>query len=649
MKPNWSLLLQASLLMGLTAPAAALPSESVPHTRSEPAFSYTNETFLRHGEPFQILGGQIDPQRVPPEYWRDRLQKVRAMGLNTVFSYIFWNMLEPQQGKWTLGEKGTINDVATYFRIAQDEGLDVVLRPGPYICGERDWGGFPAWLSEIPGMEVRKNNKPFLDASRSYVEHLAAELAPLQASKGGPILMVQIENEYGSFDSDHEYTSAVRDIMQASFEMPLYTTDGGGLSYLEGGQVHGVLAVTDGNSKTGFEAQDMYVTDPTSMGPHLNGEFYTTWMDIWGSDSEHHTAENDTEQLKKTTEEIDWVLSQNASFNLYMFHGGTNWGFENGGLMSDGGGHLTPVTTSYDYGSPLDESGRTNEFYYALRKVVLKHTQGKSTPDAPKNKPLLEFPEVQLEPASALFDVLPGPSENKSEPVNMEALGQATGFVLYEHEAKEDAEGVVKPGDKPRDRVLVYVNGEQKGVIDGIYTISQIVSVSLKKGDKLQLLVENLGRVDYGPKVVEQQRGIIGNISVGVSTLSDWSSYSLPLQHAPEGAVAKSNTTASNATSPQFFTGSFATDGADGALDTFVNIPHGIKGLVWVNGKLLGRYWVIGPQQSLYLPSTFLRKGDNNAQNEIVVLELEPGDIDCLTAVGLSYREWGNNPDPDAP
>lgn len=256
--------------MALVAGVAA--TVGVPQTTwaAPPAFTYNDTSFLLHGEPYTIIGGQMDPQRIPYPYWRDRLAKARAMGLNTIFSYIFWDNLAPTQGVWLAEDPQ--NDVAEYFRIAQEEGLYVVLRPGPYICGEHAWGGFPSWLSSIPGMVVRTDNAPFLEQSKNYIVNLAEKsgLADLQASRGGPILMVQVENEYGSFDENHNYTVAMRDILRASFEVPLYTNDGGVDWTLEGGQIPFVLAEIDGGSWA-LPARDLYITDPTELGPLLDG------------------------------------------------------------------------------------------------------------------------------------------------------------------------------------------------------------------------------------------------------------------------------------------------------------------------------------------------------------------------------------------
>lgn len=275
-------------------------------------FTYNNETFILYGKPYQLIGKQIDPQRIPHEYWRDRLYKARAMGLNTIFSYVFWDQIQPTPDSWdTTGE----NNITEYFRIAQELGLNVVLRAGPYVCGEHEWGGFPAWPSEVPGMVVRSNNAPFLAASKRYIDFLGNEFKDLLATHGGPIIMAQVENEYGSYGSDKIYLEALRDIYKDAFpSIPLYTTDGSGKDYIIKGQISGVLTETDGSAKVGFPLRDKYVTDPTSLGPQLNGEYYITQgVECWGSNRTHLSAENSPEKIKVFQEDLGWILVNNAS------------------------------------------------------------------------------------------------------------------------------------------------------------------------------------------------------------------------------------------------------------------------------------------------------------------------------------------------
>lgn len=635
-------------LLAVLAPAWAsdfLPSTT--QSAAAPAFTYDRHSFLLNGEPYVIIGGQMDPQRIPPAYWRDRLLKARAMGLNTIFSYVYWNLLEPKRGQWTSNEES--NDVAKFFRIAQEQGLHVVLRPGPYICGEREWGGFPAWLSQVPGIKVRSSNAPFMEAAESYLRRLADDLRDLQVTRGGPLLMVQVENEYGSYGEDHNYTQGLRDILLENFEVPLYTNDGGVEWTLKGGEVPGVLAEIDGDPRSGFAARDRYITDPTELGPLLDGEYYTFAPDFWGSGSPHNTAVGRPSQIQQFVSDLDYVLGANNSISLYMFHGGTNFGFSNGAIWKN---YTAVFITSYDYGAPLDESGRTTDLYFTFRDTIQKYVPQGSIPEPPENVTLLEIGNITLSPTISLFDAL-GKKTASVEPVTMEELGQAYGLVLYEHKVTATLQGNLQPGDRARDRVIVYVNGTRRGVIDSTYSQPTQVSLSLQPGDTLQLLVENLGRVDYWSResgtfvaLEDPYKGIVGNVTISSEVVSGWDIYSLPLEGPP--AVSKPGSEGITTGSPPvFFRGTFRVDGGNSTdlmtLDTFLEVPDGVKGNVWVNGFNLGRYWIVGPQQSLYLPGTIIRPDE---ENEIVVLELEPNG-DSLTAFGTAERRWANYADPD--
>lgn len=650
----------ASIFVFLQCCQSVISSPTPTRSAVSPSFTYNNSTFLLNGEPYQIIGGQMDPQRIPHEYWRDRLQKVRAMGLNTIFSYVFWNLMEPTQGAWTGSEPA--NDIATYFRIAQEEGLNVILRPGPYICGEREWGGFPAWLAEVPGMVVRSYNEPFLNASKSYIERLANDLHGLQVNRGGPILMVQVENEYGSFAAEHNYTAALRDLLRANFEgMTLYTNDGGVDWTLEGGEVHTVLAEIDGDPSSGFNARKLYINDTTELGPLLDGEYYTWSPDQWGSHNPHNTTVGNPGDVTQFVKDLDFVLgNSSASISLYMVHGGTNFGFGNGALWQ--WNRTAAFTTSYDYDAPLDESGRTNEYYMTLRSTIQKYVPADSIPDVPANLPRSTIPEFGLTPAASLFDHL-GKKMTSDYPITMEALGQSYGFVLYKHTATETMTGLVQPGDRPRDRIIVYVNNVRQGVMDSQYQNPNNVTVSLKAGDKLQLLVENLGRVDYWSRMNDAMihnhlqdpyKGIVGNVTVGDQALSGWDMYSLPVEDVAfvSSAPQQYGPAVEAGDPPVFYAGSFTIDASENStnsalLDTYLQIPSGLRGVVFVNGFNLGRYWYVGPQQSLYLPGTVIKPGE---RNEVVVLELEPGmRSESLTSRGITERMWGNNPDIDCP
>lgn len=567
------------------------------------------------------------------------------MGLNTIFTYTFWNLLEPVQGQWN-EEEG--NGIATFFRLAQEEDLHVVLRPGPYICGEREWGGFPAWLSTVPDLVVRANNEPFLAASKAYLSNLATSLQGLHIHEGGPILMVQVENEYGSYGNDHAYTAEIKRLLQETFgDVVLYTNDGTEQWTLEGGSVPGVLAEVDGDPRAGFAALRKYITDASMKGPLLDGEYYTWSFDSWGYN-------RSTPNIDGFMTDIAYVLGkESSSISLYMVHGGTNFGFSNGALWQ---GKTRAFTTSYDYGAPLDEAGRTTALYWKLRDTIAQSVPGHHTPSVPPDIPLSTIPPFSLHPTIALFSSPVLTSEiHTAHPLPMERLNQSYGFTLYTHTVRSSLAGLLRPGDRPRDRVIAYVNGTFHGVVDSTYAYPQNVSLNLVPGTTLQLLVENLGRVDYFSRgteyenmVVDPHKGIVGNVTVGNSTLEGWTQNAISLERVPDlRHPAQSHEGLNTSTQPLFYTGSFTVETnatSPEARDTYLEIEGGVKGNVWVNGFHLGRYWRRGPQQSLYLPGTVVREG----ANEVVVLELEPGWVEGgIKGRGRRDRVWEVRGDED--
>lgn len=498
---------------------------------------------------------------------------------------------------------------------------------------------------------------PFLNATERYIERLAKDLRSLQVNNGGPLLMVQVENEYGSFGDNHNYTSALRDILRTNFEgMTLYTNDGGVDWTLKGGEVPNVLAEIDGDPVSGFRARGMYITNPTELGPLLDGEYYTWAPDQWGSYNNHNATVEDSAEVTQFVRDIDFVLgNSSASISLYMFHGGTNFGFGNGAMWQN---RTTVFTTSYDYAAPLDESGRTTPLFWTLRSAIQKYVPLGSIPEVPKNLPRSAIAEFALTPVASLFDHL-GQGVSSKLPITMEALGQSYGHTLYEHIATDQTNGVLRPGDRARDRVIVYVNDVRQGIVDSQYQNPPNVSISLKHGDKLQLLVENLGRVDYHSRgnpyrnyLQDPYKGILGNVTLGDHILQNWNMYPLPMADVAfaENSSHQENLTVKTGGPPVFYRGTFLVkkpqNGSKTAMmDTFLAVPNGLRGVVWVNGFNLGRYWFVGPQQSLYLPGTIIKPGQ---QNSVIVLEIEPGVRNgSMVAVGMTERIWGNSPDID--
>ncbi|KAI0444386.1 glycosyl hydrolases family 35-domain-containing protein [Xylaria telfairii] len=609
----------------LAAATAAVPSLAAN------SFGYKGAQFLLNGEPYQILGGQIDPQRVPWQLWDSRLALARAMGLNTVFSYLYWDQIEPSQGKYVTDVN---NNIAAWVQKAEQHGLRVVLRVGPYICGEHEWGGFPSWLSTIQNMTVRSNNPQFLDATKSYLDFLGSWLQPYYASNGGPIIMAQVENEYGFYGNDHSYTSALANLFKDAFPgMLLYTNDGSGQA-IQDGSIPGILAMTDGGFD-GFGNRDSWI-DPSSRGPYLDGEYYITWIDKWGSGNAHMADSGNAEKIKSIQNDLSTAIKNGSSFSIYMFHGGTNWGFQNGANFNDA---YEPVTTSYDYGAPLDESSRPNDIYHAIRETITSLVDG--VPDVPSIPAMVGTEPITMTPYTSLFDQLPS-AKSAQFPTNMEELGQSTGYILYRHTAQQDMNGDLRIGDGPRDRALIYINKQRAGLIDGTYTGPHAVSnLKLKTNDQLDILVENLGRVNFGGAIPDQRKGIVGNVTIGDTVLTGFDQFTLPCDTPFDFSDFSALKSVSASDPPVWYGGNFDMDEPN---DTFLSLPGWVKGVVYVNGWNLGRYWTIGPQQSLYLPGVYLQKSNNT----IAVLNLEPTGKEGPVQ-GIATRIWGNNPDPDAP
>jgi len=575
--------------------------------------------FQQNGKPFQIISGTIHYPRVPRAYWRDRLQKARAMGLNTVETYVFWNLHEPKPHQFDFS--GQL-DVAAFVRMAQEEGLNVILRPGPYVCAEWEAGGLPAWLFADAEMRVRTRDPKFLKAADEYLARVGQELAPLQASRGGPIIAVQIENEYGSYGHDKEYMGDIRQaLVRAGFgDSLLFTSDG--VDELPNDALPGVTAVINfgpGDARRDF--QKLATLRPGE--PRMTGEYWDGWFDSWGNKQHVHT---DAEAQAK---EIDWILSQGDSINLYMFEGGTTFGFMNGANFNEGSGnHYSPQTTSYDYDAALDEAGRPTKKFFLLRNVITKNT-GVTPPPVPAPLPIAPIPAFTLDESASLWDNLPAPVEGDA-PKSMEGLGQAYGYVLYRTQITGPVRGPLDLGDV-RDYAAVYVDRKLAGTIDR--RLGQ-TSLSLDLGEgkfMLDVLVENTGRINFGTHLPDGRAGIVNAVSLAGQTLSGWKMYSLPMTSPEFIHDWKKDESVRPTPGPAFHRGSFT---LDRPADSFLDTSALGKGFVWVNGHNLGRTWNIGPQKSLYVPAAWLQTG----RNEVVVFDYT--DLHGVTLRGVSDPVW---------
>jgi beta-galactosidase len=577
--------------VGTMLAPAVLPALAQPPAHT---FSWRGEQFLLDGAPFVIRSGEMHYPRVPRPYWRDRMRKMRAMGLNTLCTYVFWNAHEPRQGKFDF--TGNL-DIAEYIRTAQSEGLYVLLRPGPYICTEWDFGGLPWWLLATD-MKVRTADPQFLRAAAFYIDRVGKELAGLQIHRGGPILMVQVENEYGSFGSDHEYMGAVRHMIQdAGFDCQLSTSDGSGKSNLAGGTLDGVLSVINFGDVGNPEHEFANFAAFRQNVPKMCGEFWYGWFDHWGE--KHHTT-----LAGRGAAGVDWMLSHGISCNLYMAHGGSTFGYMAG---ANGDMVYQPTISAYDYDAPIDEAGRPTVKFHAMRDVLRKHlASGEQLPELPPALPMISIPRFELTESAPLLSHLPKPNAHVGPPVSMEQLGQDYGFVLYRHEPTRAAKGTLEIGEV---RDFAVVRGK---TLDRRLHQNKL-DVELAVGQPLDILVEAMGRINFGPELVDDRKGIVGKVTLNGEELKPWLHYSLPLTDPAQWPFARKP-----ASGPSLYRGAFRLDALG---DTFLDMRGWGKGLVWINGHNLGRYWRVGPQQTLFVPAPWLKTGSNEA----IVLDLEEG------------------------
>jgi beta-galactosidase len=552
--------------------------------------------FVLDGKAFQIISGEMHYARIPREYWRHRLKLAKAMGLNAITTYVFWNLHEPQPGTYEFTGQ---QDVAAFIRMAQEEGLYVILRPGPYVCSEWDLGGLPAWLLADPGIVLRSTDEKFMGPAEKWIARLGRELAGLQFAEGGPIIAVQVENEYGSFDSDTAYMRRIYDALRrAGFNKSLlYTADGP--AQLGAGTLPDVPAAVNlgpGNAKHGLEILAKFHPGQ----PLMLGEWWAGWFDHWGRP--HHVTDGE-----KEASELDWVLSKGYSISIYMFHGGTSWGFFNGANSDEGG--YWPQVSSYDYSAAVDESGRPTKKYFLFRDVIAKRT-GQTLPAVPAPADIIEIPAIRLDQVAPLFKNLPRAIERK-QPVNMEALGQSYGYILYRTEVRGPVEGELAIHDV-RDYAQIYLNGKLVGTLDRRLAQDRLPISVLDKTARLDILVENTGRINFTKALREERKGITKDVTLSGKVLSDWQIFCLPMTDLSAFKYARAA-----ATRPAFYRGTFRLKKTG---DTFLHFGKWSKGTAWVNGHHLGRFWKIGPQQTLYLPGPWLKQGEN----EIVVFDLEP-------------------------
>ncbi|WP_382308639.1 beta-galactosidase family protein [Herbiconiux sp. UC225_62] len=578
-------------------------------------FRIGDEHFELDGEPFRILSGALHYFRVHPDLWRDRIRKARQMGLNTIETYVAWNAHAPREGEFDL--TGSL-DLGRFLDDVAAEGMHAIVRPGPYICAEWDNGGLPAWLFESGTVGVRRDEPQYLEAVSQYLEQLAPVLVPRQIDQGGPIILVQIENEYGAYGSDPVYLEKLVEMnRRIGLTVPFTTVDQPTAQMLEDGSLPSLHKTASFGSRSLERLATLREHQPT--GPLMCSEFWDGWFDYWGA--HHHTT-----SVGQSAQDLDDLLAAGGSVNIYMFHGGTNFGFTNG---ANDKGVYQPIVTSYDYDAPLDEAGNPTEKYHAFREVLAKY--GSVTGPAPEVAGPARALDVPLARSVALSSVVDrlGTWTPREELPSMDSLGRYTGFALYRAEIDIVGPAVLEI-DEVRDRAQVFLDGTPIGVFARDHHDRSIALPTDARG-VLEILVEDQGRVDYGPRIGEP-KGLIGGARINGEPLLRW--LVLPLELDPTagadaskgfgGVIAALSAVAPGEASvvsgPAFALGRFDLPAVrEGqSADLYLDTRSWGKGVVWVNGFCLGRYWSRGPQHTLYVPAPVLRESGN----EIVVFEL---------------------------
>ncbi len=564
-------------------------------------FSIGEESFLLNGRPYVVRSGEMHFMRIPEAYWEHRLKMAKAMGLNTVCAYMFWNAHEEKPDEFNFSGR---RDVAKFCRLAQKEGLYVILRPGPYSCAEWEFGGFPWWLLKKKDLKLRTRDPYYMERAKKYLLEVGKQLAPLQITRGGPIIMVQVENEYGSYGHDTVYIGMIRDILkEAGFEVPLFACDGP--SQMVNDKRSDLFSVVNfgGNPEGAFRA--LRKLQPS--GPLMCGEYYPGWFDSWGKP--HHTG-----QTAPIIDNLKWMLDHNASFSIYMAHGGTSFGLWSGANCPP----FSPQTSSYDYDAPISEAGWETEKFDAIRKLFAGYLQeGETLPEIPPKNPVITIPEFAVTEMAPVFDNLPAGITDET-PQNMEQYNEGYGCIVYRTTLAPSEVDRNLHIDEVHDYAVILLDGKRSGTIDRRKTNNIVKIPAHNEPVQLDIFIEAMGRVNYGG-YIHDRKGITGKVEfIGddgqTEEIKNWTVFPLPLSsdRAPEGlAYGEVKKTGG----PAFYRASFTLNKTG---DVFLNMRRWNKGVVWVNGHGLGRFWNIGPTQTMYLPGPWLKKG----KNEVIILDV---------------------------
>ena len=587
-------------------------------------FTIGKSTFLLNGKPFTVKAAELHYTRIPAPYWEHRIEMCKALGMNTICLYVFWNIHEQTEGQFDFTGQ---NDIAAFCRLAQKHGMYVIVRPGPYVCAEWEMGGLPWWLLKKKDIVLRTLDPYFMERTAIFMKEVGKQLAPLQITRGGNIIMVQVENEYGAYAVDKPYVSAIRDIVKSAgfTEVPLFQCDWS--STFDRNGLDDLLWTINFGTGANIEQQFKRLREARPETPLMCSEFWSGWFDHWG-------RKHETRPAKSMVQGIKDMLDRNISFSLYMAHGGTTFGHWGGANNPS----YSAMCSSYDYDAPISEPGWTTDKYFQLRDLLKNYLPaGEQLPEIPEAFPVIEIPEVEFTQVAPLFSNLPEAKESMDiQP--MEAFDQGWGTILYRTTLQEPVEnGTTMKITEVHDWAQVFADGKLLARLDrrrGEFALQLPV---LKKGTRIDILVEAMGRVNFDESI-HDRKGITEKVELvrgkQSAELKNWTAYSFPVDYSFVQDKRYKNGTAQ--TMPAYYRTTFRLDKVG---DTFLDMSTWGKGMVWVNGLAIGRFWEIGPQQTLFMPGCWLKEGEN----EIIVLDLKGPEKASIRGLKKPILDWLRN------
>lgn len=587
-------------------------------------FTIGKSTFLLNGKPFTVKAAELHYTRIPAPYWEHRIEMCKALGMNTICLYVFWNIHEQTEGQFDFTGQ---NDIAAFCRLAQKHGMYVIVRPGPYVCAEWEMGGLPWWLLKKKDIVLRTLDPYFMERTAIFMKEVGKQLAPLQITRGGNIIMVQVENEYGAYAVGKPYVSAIRDIVKSAgfTEVPLFQCDWS--STFDRNGLDDLLWTINFGTGANIEQQFKRLKEARPETPLMCSEFWSGWFDHWG-------RKHETRPAKSMVQGIKDMLDRNISFSLYMAHGGTTFGHWGGANNPS----YSAMCSSYDYDAPISEPGWTTDKYFQLRDLLKNYLPaGEQLPEIPEAFPVIEIPEVEFTQVAPLFSNLPEAKESMDiQP--MEAFDQGWGTILYRTTLQEPVEnGTTMKITEVHDWAQVFADGKLLARLDrrrGEFALQLPV---LKKGTRIDILVEAMGRVNFDESI-HDRKGITEKVELvrgkQSAELKNWTVYSFPVDYSFVQDKRYKNGTAQ--TMPAYYRTTFRLDKVG---DTFLDMSTWGKGMVWVNGLAIGRFWEIGPQQTLFMPGCWLKEGEN----EIIVLDLKGPEKASIRGLKKPILDWLRN------